>query len=160
MVTAKDRTKFLNAAFQAGAMDYISKLADTGELLARVRSALALKQELDFRKHWEEDLTKTIETMGHGLRNVDALRAVLPLCAGCMKIQTDRNTWRPIRAMGRSSFRESIHFRSLPGLLSNEAMMKHSRSIELVGLPRARYALHSHRRMCSLRWPHGDETFR
>ena len=96
MVTAKDKTTFLKAAFEAGAMDYISKPVDKMELLARVRSALKLKHESDFRKHWEEELTKTIETINHSLRKAEALRVVIPLCSGCKKIQTDRNTWRPL----------------------------------------------------------------
>ena len=51
MVTARDEAKFLDEAFAAGAMDYITKSVNSVELLARVRSAWALKREMDRRKH-------------------------------------------------------------------------------------------------------------
>ena len=51
MVTASDEVKFLDEAFAAGAMDYISKSVKSVELLARVRSAWALKRETDRREH-------------------------------------------------------------------------------------------------------------
>lgn len=50
IVTARDKTKFLKAAFDAGAIDYITKPLDKVELLIRVRSALKLKHEIDSRK--------------------------------------------------------------------------------------------------------------
>jgi len=51
MVTARDEVKFLDEAFAAGAMDYITKSVKSVELLARVRSAWALKGEMDRREH-------------------------------------------------------------------------------------------------------------
>jgi diguanylate cyclase (GGDEF)-like protein len=46
----------LQAAFTGGATDYITKPANKIELLARVRSALLLKQEMDRRKAREKEL--------------------------------------------------------------------------------------------------------
>ena len=59
MLTSKDEEDTLEAAFEAGAMDYITK--DTGKtvLLARVRSALSLKSERDQRKAREKELLET-----------------------------------------------------------------------------------------------------
>ena len=49
MVTSSDNENDLRAAFEAGAVDYITKPFNQVELLARVRTALALKQEMDRR---------------------------------------------------------------------------------------------------------------
>ncbi len=56
MVTAQAEVEHLTAAFAAGAVDYITKPANEVELLARVRSALRLKQETDRRKARERQL--------------------------------------------------------------------------------------------------------
>ena len=50
MVTGHTDVWSLEEAFQAGAMDYITKPVSKVELLARVRSALALKREMDDRQ--------------------------------------------------------------------------------------------------------------
>jgi len=50
MVTARNEVKDLEAAFAAGAIDYITKPLNKVELLARVRSVLTLKREMDSRK--------------------------------------------------------------------------------------------------------------
>jgi signal transduction histidine kinase len=50
MVTAHTEVSELESAFAAGAIDYITKPINKVELLARVRSALTLKQEMDDRK--------------------------------------------------------------------------------------------------------------
>ncbi len=50
MVTASTEDEDLQLAFAAGAMDYITKPPKKVELLARVRSALELKKEMDRRK--------------------------------------------------------------------------------------------------------------
>jgi class 3 adenylate cyclase/CheY-like chemotaxis protein len=56
MVTGSDEVNDLSAAFAAGAIDYITKPANAVELLARVRSALHLKHEMDRRKAREREL--------------------------------------------------------------------------------------------------------
>ena len=50
MVTGNSEVAFLDEAFEAGAMDYITKPVNGVELRARVRSARALTQELERRK--------------------------------------------------------------------------------------------------------------
>lgn len=50
MVTGLADGKTIEAAFDAGAMDYINKPLERLDVLARVRSALFLKQEIDVRK--------------------------------------------------------------------------------------------------------------
>jgi adenylate cyclase len=56
MVTSSDDMADLQAAFEAGAMDYITKPPNKVEILVRVRSALKLKQEMDRRKAREAEL--------------------------------------------------------------------------------------------------------
>ena len=57
MVTAASDMDSLSSAFIAGATDYITKPFNRVELLARVRSALKIKAELDRRKSREGELT-------------------------------------------------------------------------------------------------------
>jgi PleD family two-component response regulator len=57
MVTAANDMDSLTSAFVAGATDYITKPFNRVELLARVRSALKIKAELDRRKSREGELT-------------------------------------------------------------------------------------------------------
>lgn len=56
MITASTDEADLQLAFDAGAMDYLNKPPNKTELLARVRSALRLKHEMDSRKAREIDL--------------------------------------------------------------------------------------------------------
>ena len=56
IVTAENDEKTLERAFDAGAIDYISKPINKVELRARVRSVLKLKEEMDRRKAREKQL--------------------------------------------------------------------------------------------------------
>lgn len=56
MLTALGDTDSLAHAFVAGANDYVTKATDRVELVARVRSALKLKAEIDRRKAREREL--------------------------------------------------------------------------------------------------------
>jgi class 3 adenylate cyclase len=56
MVTSSSETEDLKLAFEAGAIDYITKPPHQVELLARVRSALKLKNETDRRKAHEREM--------------------------------------------------------------------------------------------------------
>jgi diguanylate cyclase (GGDEF)-like protein len=58
IVTATGQAKELQMAFAAGAIDYIPKPLNKAELLARVRSALKLKHEMDCRKAREKELLR------------------------------------------------------------------------------------------------------
>lgn len=56
MVTAQSEMHDLSEAFQAGAVDYITRPIQKEELLARVNSALQLKDESDRRRRREDEL--------------------------------------------------------------------------------------------------------
>ena len=85
MVTARDPKDFLQAAFDAGAGDYIRKPVESVELLARVKSAFKFKQEVDARRSWEEEVTKTISDLDQTLREIQALQQLIPVCPACKK---------------------------------------------------------------------------
>lgn len=96
MVTVKSETAELERAFTAGAMDYITKPLDKVELLVRVRSALALKREMDCRKARELELAKRTEELEHALREVKTLRGFIPICASCKKVRNDQGYWQGV----------------------------------------------------------------
>jgi phosphoserine phosphatase RsbU/P len=64
MVTSLGDMDSLSNAFVAGATDYITKPLNRTELLARVRSALKLKAELDRRRAREHELLQFMSTWG------------------------------------------------------------------------------------------------
>jgi sigma-B regulation protein RsbU (phosphoserine phosphatase) len=64
MVTLLADVDSLGSAFVAGATDYITKPVNRIELLARVRSALKLKSELDRRRAREHELLNFMSTWG------------------------------------------------------------------------------------------------
>src|SRR5437773_3549848 len=53
MVTSRTEAQMLQLAFAAGAIDFINKPVKKMELIARVRSVLRLKREMDRRKAQE-----------------------------------------------------------------------------------------------------------
>ncbi len=56
IVTAVEDLDNLQVAFDAGALDYLTKPPNKIELIARIRSALRLKEEMDRRKAHEREL--------------------------------------------------------------------------------------------------------
>ena len=85
IVTARDQRDWLQAAFDAGATDYIRKPVEQVELLARVKSAFKLKQEMDARKSWEQEVAKTITDLDRTLRDIATLQQLIPVCPSCRK---------------------------------------------------------------------------
>jgi len=64
MVTGQAHPEGLEEAFAAGATDYITKPINAVEFLARLRSALALKREMECRKAWERELVELTQKLG------------------------------------------------------------------------------------------------
>lgn len=69
------RPDLLEQAFEAGAMDYISKPVNKIDLLARVRAALRLKREMDRRKAREDELSQANAKLEQ-LTRIDGLTGV------------------------------------------------------------------------------------
>ncbi|MGQ0812793.1 MAG: response regulator [Nitrospiraceae bacterium] len=96
MVTAKNDLTNLKEAFSAGAMDYINKPVNHVELLARVSSAVALKQAMDCRKEREQELRRSNDELQRALREIKVLRGLIPICASCKKIRNDHGFWQQL----------------------------------------------------------------
>lgn len=93
MVTADTSPETLNAAFKAGAMDYITKPVNKAELLARVNSALKLKHEMDCRKARERELlelTKLLEETNKKLQDANEMLLRLSITDGLTGIPNRR----------------------------------------------------------------------
>jgi diguanylate cyclase (GGDEF)-like protein len=63
MLTGSDDEEHLQQAFDAGAVDYIEKPFTGVELVARIRSALRLKAEIDQRKRQAQELLAVAEQL-------------------------------------------------------------------------------------------------
>jgi phosphoserine phosphatase RsbU/P len=110
MVTAKSDLSNLQAAFAAGAIDYITKPVNHVELLARVSSALTLKQEMDCRKARELELRRSNDALQKALKEVKVLRGLIPICASCKKIRNDGGFWQQLEEyLGEHSEAEFSH---------------------------------------------------
>lgn len=73
IISGVDYLEGLESAFSAGATDYIIKPPSHTELLARVRSALRLKAEMNRRKAREEDLLVLNERLAEMNRELERL---------------------------------------------------------------------------------------
>ena len=98
MMTALTDMRSLEAAFNAGAVDYVTKPLRSVELVARVRSALRLKHEIDKRKLREEELRIRNEELEKAAREIKTLRGFLPICMYCKKIRDDQGYWQQLEA--------------------------------------------------------------
>ena len=96
VVTAKTEEKDLLAAFASGAMDYIRKPVNSVELVARVSSALMLREERITRKAREQELLMRTQELEQALREVKVLRKLIPICANCKRVRTDAGDWQQL----------------------------------------------------------------
>ena len=96
VITVKTDEKDLRAAFAAGAMDYIRKPVNPVELVARVSSALALREERMMRKAREQELLMRTQELERALREVKVLRGCIPICAKCKRVRNDAGGWQQL----------------------------------------------------------------
>lgn len=98
MVSVEDEAEKIKQAFDAGAIDYINKPIKKMELLARVRSILRLKEEMDRRKNRERELENTVEKLRKAISELKTLSGLLPICSYCKKIRDDQGYWQQVEA--------------------------------------------------------------
>jgi len=96
VITVKTDEQALLAAFAAGAMDYIRKPVNPAELVARVSSALTLREERTTRKAREQDLLMRTQDLERALKEVNVLRGCIPICAKCKRVRTDTGDWQQL----------------------------------------------------------------
>lgn len=94
MVTASGEVDVLERAFLAGASDYITKPLRSPELLARVASVLALKEEIDKRKIKELELLRKNDELEKAFKEIKVLQGLIPICSYCKKIRDDAGLWQ------------------------------------------------------------------
>jgi DNA-binding response OmpR family regulator len=94
VMTVKTDEQALLTAFAAGAMDYIRKPVSPAELVARVSSALTLREERHMRKAREQELLLRTQDLEQTLREVKVLRGFIPICAQCKRVRTDTGAWQ------------------------------------------------------------------
>src|SRR5699024_4154840 len=76
IVTGRNDEENLQAAYEARAVDYVIEPFDNVSLIARVRSAVLLKREIDIRKQREEELlalARQLEAANEQLRQLSTL---------------------------------------------------------------------------------------
>ena len=93
MVTSEVDTEYLKQAFDAGAMDYITKPFNRLELRVRVESALKLKHAMDSQKRTIALLEEKNLELKEAKANVKILKGLLPICSSCKKLRDDSGSW-------------------------------------------------------------------
>jgi len=104
MLTAQRDESLLDQAFRAGAVDYITKPIVVTELLARLRSAVARKRELDALRAREHNLQETARLLqktnqtllrhNESLKTISALDEVTALANRRQFNQSLEDEWR------------------------------------------------------------------
>jgi phosphoserine phosphatase RsbU/P len=89
MITAKTDASDLQAAYTAGATDFLRKPIIPVELVARVSTALSLKQELDARTAREQELVAKTDELERALKELKSLRGLIAICAKCKRVRSD-----------------------------------------------------------------------
>lgn len=90
VVTGSENDSDLVAAFDAGALDFLTKPVSQRELLARVRAALRLKEETRRRRESESDLVRAAAELAQASRQLEDLSSEDPLTGMANRRQFDR----------------------------------------------------------------------
>jgi len=97
VITAHGEEQMLEAAFAAGAVDFVRKPFSFGEVLARTRSALRSKRELDRRSKREDRLratTKRLAAVSKSLENESRIDPVTGILNRRAFTTTFHGAWR------------------------------------------------------------------
>lgn len=94
VVTAKTDTPDLTDAYTAGATDYIRKPVIAVELVARVSTAMGLKEEYDNLEERERELEAETKELTRKVAELKTLRGTFCLCTKCKRVRTASGTWQ------------------------------------------------------------------
>jgi len=112
VITAHNTAEDIQAAYTAGATDYIRKPVIPAELIARTANALSLKQEIDARKIREQELLDRTKELDHAFEQITTFHGTLHICARCKRVKTDGALWQRIedylRRQARSKITEGV----------------------------------------------------
>ena len=116
-MTALTETADKVTGFEVGGVDYVTKPFQVEELLARVKTHLALRQlqqqleaqkrqleaqnvqlqqEIAERQRAEAEREQLIGQLQDALANIKTLRGLIPICAACKKIRDDTGYWNQL----------------------------------------------------------------
>lgn len=93
VITAKTSPADLKAAYTAGATDYIRKPVVPEELIARVSTAMSLREESEARRIREQELVTRTAELERAMTENKVLRGLLKICTKCKRVQTDSGSW-------------------------------------------------------------------
>jgi CheY-like chemotaxis protein len=91
LLTARDTKADVIAGLQAGADDYVSKPFDREELRLRLRAGQRILE-------LQESLGDRVKDLEEALARVKQLEGIIPICAYCKKIRSDRHYWQQVEA--------------------------------------------------------------
>ena len=88
-LTARVGSEAIVEGFEAGAVDYITKPVNRGELLARVKLHLELVAA-------RRELERQNAALKSALEEIQTLRGIIPICSHCKRIRDDEGIWKQI----------------------------------------------------------------
>lgn len=94
VVTAKTDSPDLVDAYTAGATDYIRKPVIPVELVARVSTAMTVKEEYDNLEEHERELEVKTKELTRTVDELKILRGTLCLCTKCKRVRTTNGLWQ------------------------------------------------------------------
>ncbi|MBS0170763.1 MAG: response regulator [Nitrospira sp.] len=112
IITAHTAAEDIQAAYTAGATDYIRKPVIPAELLARVATALSLKQEIDARKLREQELLERTKELDRAFEHITTRHGTIQICAKCKRVNSEGSFWQRIedylRRQAHSTVKEAV----------------------------------------------------
>ena len=96
VITARTEAEDIQAAYTAGATDYIRKPVIPAELIARTANSLSLKQETDARRQREQELLERTKELDHAFEQMTRLHGTLQICAKCKRVKSEGSYWQRI----------------------------------------------------------------
>lgn len=108
VITAHTEAKDIQAAYTAGATDYIRKPVIPAELIARAANALSLKQEIDARKLREQELLERTKELDHAFEQITTLHGTIHICVKCKRVKSNDAHWQRIEDYLRRQARARV----------------------------------------------------